>query len=180
MSAILAIKHKGHVYMAADSAVTAGDGIIILKKEKKIFKCGSLTIGYTGPMQGLKTLLYRYKPPRRKAKATDDQYIYDTVWNSMGLQLINDGVAIKMEDILVPDVTLLFVYDGRLFETDAAFTFYEQDRCSAIGVGDEYAQALLEQIPEDEPDVKGKLNAIMLKLIDKYNFVREPVIIERI
>ena len=180
MSAALAIKHKGHVWMAADSGITAEDSIEPIETDSKIIKCGPLTIGYVGPVQGINTLRYRYVPPKKKAGETDDYYIYDSIWNSMGKKLVNDGVATKTEDIVVPDVTLLFVYKGRLFETDSAFAFYERKRYATGGVGCEYASALIEQISDDEKDIEGALTDIMEKIIEKHNFVCKPIKIVRI
>lgn len=94
--------------------------------------------------------------------------------------MVNDGVVTKTEDIVVPDVTLLFVYKGRLFETDSAFAFYERKRYATGGVGCEYASALIEQISDDEKDIKGALTDIMEKIIERHNFVCKPIKIVRI
>jgi len=155
MSAILAIKHKGRVWMAADSGISREDSIEVFETGSKIIKCGPLTIGYVGPVQGINTLRYRYVPPQKKTKETDDHYIYDSIWNSMGKKLVNDGVATKTDDVTVP-------------------------RYATTGIGCEYASALIEQISDDEKDIEGALTDIMEKIIEKHNFVCKPIKIVRI
>jgi len=129
MSCIIGLKHKGRVYVGADTAAS-NDDEIRMRKDKKVFKNGPFVIGYAGSIRTGQCLMRSYwKPP-----------------NSRNIFKIIECIRAHLNEFsLIRDdgyieTTILLAYGRRMYEIQADFQVSESmENFTAIGSGKYYA-----------------------------------------
>jgi len=139
MTAIVAIKHAGIVYMGGDSAGTT-DVAARVRVDPKVHKVGSTLIGYSGSFRSGQLLAHALAFPARPAKMSVEKFMVTLVADAVRTCL-QTGFQDKTETV---GPQLLIGYQGRIFNLYEDYQIEEiVEGYNAIGSGADIAIGVL-------------------------------------
>lgn len=116
MTAIVALKHKGIIYLAGDRCGSNGYSKS-LSVNPKIFKKGDFYLGYTSSFYMGQILEHIWTPPVRSEGLDDNVYLYKHVIPSLKNTLVDNHYGKYFdEELKEPNLgSFVIVYKGRIF-----------------------------------------------------------------
>lgn len=135
MTCIVGLKHKGKVYMGADSLSSTGGGCKHISKYKKVFKKGEMVIGFTSSWRMGQLLQYTLKVPYHKPGKAIHTYMVTDFVKSVKECFREGGYDSGV---------FLVGYRSQLFKIYGDFQVdISADDYSACGCGDDWAAGSL-------------------------------------
>lgn len=139
MTAIVAIKHAGIVYMGGDSAGST-DVAIRTRIDPKVHKLGSVLIGYSGSYRASQLLSHSLAFPARPAKMKVEKFMVTLVADAVR-ECLKAG---SIEKIDAHGAQVLIGYQGRIFNLYDDYQVEEiAEGYNAIGSGADVAMGVL-------------------------------------
>jgi ATP-dependent protease HslVU (ClpYQ) peptidase subunit len=141
MTCIVAIEHKGSVYIGGDSAYSGDNMISSTAANEKIFILDNVIIGVCGSMRTMQVIHHGLKIPVRKEEQTDMTYLTIDFVDALR-KLLKDKATISSDDNCdsLPDTGFLLGYNKKLFEVDTDMQIVRPiDSYAAMGSGGEVA-----------------------------------------
>ena len=127
MTCIVAAKAKdGSIVMGADSAGSDSWSLIVLK-DPKIYRVGSMLIGFTSSYRMGQLLGHSLSLPEHHADVPLEKYMATTFMDAVRSCLKNGGYA-KTENSVESGGTFLAAYKGRIFQVQENFSVVENGR----------------------------------------------------
>lgn len=161
MSVIAARVYKDKIVMAADSIVVRGWSKRTDHDIVKINEINGMIVGSTGYAQEL-SLMWQYMTTHKPAAATEkDVLAFVVEFSRWKRELIGNGSV---------DNTYLMAYDGHLFQIEDMLV-YEVSEWSAVGAGEDFANAVLYlgNSPRDAVKVACELSCFVAEPIIEYS-----------
>lgn len=161
MSVVAARVYKDKIVMAADSIVVRGWSKRTDHDVVKINEINSMIVGSTGYAQEL-SLMWQYMTTHKPATAIEkDVLAFIVEFSKWKRDLIGNGSV---------DNTYLMAYDGHLFQIEDMLV-YEVSEYSAIGAGEDFANAVLYMgnNPRDAVKVACELSCFVAEPIIEYS-----------
>ena len=177
---VIGLKHKGRVYMGADSKVS-GEWLYFSSPESKIIRYQDpepMLLGISGECRIPQILDHCFTPPRRPKNCTDLQYLCKTFMQSVRKAMRQAGALEKTDG--VESMVLfsgLLAYRKKLYFFDADMSILEPSgNVAAVGSGQPYALGAMEAMTTKDPKKK-ILRA--LEIAGKYDpYVGPPYYVE--
>lgn len=154
------VDDEGSMYLAGDSAASAGYDLTI-KRTPKVFAKGGMLIGVAGYWRMAQIIQYLYDFPEHEAEVSTEEYIVAHFVEGLREAVRDAGHVRKEMEQERHESSILVAYQGQLFEiegnyqvTDTKHNFY------AIGSGAPYALGVMyatEGSLSDEPLLRLKL-----------------------
>lgn len=114
MTCIVGLKHGKHVYIGADSAAVASNGVrLVVRKDEKVFKNGDFLIGFCGSFRMGQLLKYSLKIPKMDAKESFEEYMVTKFIDSIR-ECFKNGGFLTVEDEIEYGGTFLVGYKDKL------------------------------------------------------------------
>lgn len=151
MTAIVAVSHKGRVYMGGDAACNSGDHVSVMS-EPKVWKAAGMVMGVCGHLCVLQFAKYSVQWPRYKGQNPERFMgsqlapLYRKALKTLRGELLTGGD----DDPL--DADILLGLGGKLFSMDASGAFCDQGSAWAIGSGGDVANGVLFHTAGEEPE----------------------------
>lgn len=164
MSVVAARVYKDKIVMAADSIVVRGWSKRTDHDIVKINEINGMIVGSTGYAQEL-SLMWQYMTTHKPATATEkDVLTFVVEFSRWKRELIGSGSV---------DNTYLMAYDGHLFQIEDMLV-YEVSEWSAVGAGEDFANAVLYMgnSPRDAVKVACELSCLVSEPIIEYSMQR--------
>jgi hypothetical protein len=161
MSVVAARVYKDKIVMAADSIVVRGWSKRTDHDIVKINEINGMIVGSTGYAQEL-SLMWQYMTTHKPAAATEkDVLAFVVEFSRWKRELIGNGSV---------DNTYLMAYDGHLFQIEDMLV-YEVSEWSAVGAGEDFANAVLYlgNSPRDAVKVACELSCFVAEPIIEYS-----------
>lgn len=161
MSVVAARVYKDKIVMAADSIVVRGWSKRTDHDIVKINEINGMIVGSTGYAQEL-SLMWQYMTTHKPAIATEkDVLAFVVEFSRWKRELIGNGSV---------DNTYLMAYDGHLFQIQDMLV-YEVSEWSAVGAGEDFANAVLYlgNSPRDAVKVACELSCFVAEPIIEYS-----------
>lgn len=161
MSVVAARVYKDKIVMAADSIVVRGWSKRTDHDIVKINEINGMIVGSTGYAQEL-SLMWQYMTTHKPAAATEkDVLAFVVEFSRWKRELIGNGSV---------DNTYLMAYDGHLFQIQDMLV-YEVSEWSAVGAGEDFANAVLYlgNSPRDAVKVACELSCFVAEPIIEYS-----------
>lgn len=161
MSVVAARVYKDKIVMAADSIVVRGWSKRTDHDIVKINEINGMIVGSTGYAQEL-SLMWQYMATHKPATATEkDVLAFVVEFSRWKRELIGNGSV---------DNTYLMAYDGHLFQIEDMLV-YEVSEWSAVGAGEDFANAVLYlgNSPRDAVKVACELSCFVAEPIIEYS-----------
>jgi hypothetical protein len=161
MSVVAARVYKDKIVMAADSIVVRGWSKRTDHDIVKINEINGMIVGSTGYAQEL-SLMWQYMTTHKPAAATEkDVLAFVVEFSRWKRDLIGNGSV---------DNTYLMAYDGHLFQIQNMLV-YEVSEWSAVGAGEDFANAVLYlgNSPRDAVKVACELSCFVAEPIIEYS-----------
>lgn len=154
MTSIVALEHKGHVYMGGDSASVSGLDVEIMARPK-VFRVGDFLIGYTSSFRMGQLLEHNLDIPENN-EADDYKYLV-TKFIPAVRQCLKDGGYAAVDNNKEHGGTFLVGYRGLAYLVGDDFQVSRR-MCgyAACGCGESYALAALATIKILQPDMPPK------------------------
>lgn len=134
MSCIVALRDQGVIYMGADSAGSDG-WTLLARRDPKIFRVGSMLIGFTTSFRMGQLLGYSLTLPAHHADVAVERYMATSFIDAVRSCLKAGGWA-KKESEVEKGGNFLVAYRGRIFEICEDFQVGESDGdFAAVGSG---------------------------------------------
>lgn len=138
MTCIVALVDKGAVHMGCDSAGVGGYSRQN-RADPKIYRVGSMLIGFTTSFRMGQLLGYALTPPHHHADVAIEKYMATTFVDAVRECLKAGGWAGKDKEV-EQGGTFLVGYRGRIFEIESDYQVAERsDPYNAVGCGFELA-----------------------------------------
>lgn len=173
MTCIVALAHKGKVYMGGDSAGVSGMSLH-LRKDPKVFVRGPLVMGYTSSFRMGQVLRFSREIP--EAPHADDLYRWMcTTFIDGCRKAMKDGGYLTVNNSLESGGTFLVGVRGRIFHVDSDFQVGEWSTpfCS-VGCGDDLAVSAM-AVSKGTPEHRIKTS---LQVAEQFSAgVRAPFVI---
>lgn len=160
MSVVAARVYKDKIVMAADSIIVRGWSKRTDHDIVKINEINGMIVGGTGYAQEL-SLMWQYMTTHQPATATEkDVLAFVVEFSRWKRELIGNGSV---------DNTYLMAYDGHLFQIEDMLV-YEVSEWSAVGAGEDFANAVLYlgNSPRDAVKVACELSCFVADPIIEY------------
>lgn len=142
MTCIVALKHKGRVFMGADSASVGGLSLWH-NKNPKIYVVGPFMFGFTSSWRMGQILGYSFIPPKQEKGESVEKFMHTKFINEVRCCLRTGGFA-KVETNQESGGTFLVSYKGRIFTVCDDFQIQETiHNFTACGCGDHLAMGSL-------------------------------------
>ncbi len=143
MTCIVAIAHKGKVYMGGDGAGTDSSYGQVRRIDKKVFKNGDYLMGFTDSFRMGQLLAYKLTPP--EPHPGKDLYAFMvTDFVEAVRDCLKAGGYSKVLDNEETGGNFLVGYKGRLFEIGGDYQVGEShDKYNAVGCGEDLALGAL-------------------------------------
>jgi ATP-dependent protease HslVU (ClpYQ) peptidase subunit len=139
MTCVVALKHGGRVYMGADSAGVGGWYSRQNRMDPKIYRVGSMLIGFTTSFRMGQLLGYGLTAPHHHADVAIEKYMATTFIDAVRSCLKAGGWAEKEKD-QERGGNFLVAYKGRVFEVQSDYQVAESvDAFNAVGCGQDLA-----------------------------------------
>jgi ATP-dependent protease HslVU (ClpYQ) peptidase subunit len=173
MTCVVGIAINNKVYLAGDSAGTAGLEVEV-RATKKVFYNKEFLMGYCGSFRIGQVLQYIFKPPKlTQAKKKDLMRFMVHDFVSAMRMCIHSELKDSEEDIINNNGPYLVGVCGRLFEVQEDFQVSELlDGCHAIGAGGAYALGSLHSTKGQ--DTEKRLNMALDAAVHYNASVRKP------
>jgi hypothetical protein len=175
MTCIAALKHKGKVYMAADSAGVAGYNLTVLRSPK-IYRVGDFLFGFTSSFRMGQLLGHKLKVP--KQTGGDVEQFMCTVFVDAIRECFRTGGFMTKSSEAEAGGEFLVGYRGRIFKVCSDFLVAEARLpFDACGCGQDVA---LGSLFSSEGDPKERLR-LALKAAERFSGgVRGPFLVKDI
>lgn len=175
MTCVVALKDNGKIYMGADSAGVAGLSIQT-RKDPKIYKVGSMLIGFTSSFRMGQLLGYSLDVPDHDPRVPIEKYMA-TVFVDAIRTTLKEGGYTTVDNNEERGGTFIVAYQDRTFRIENDFQVGEvTDDYTAIGCGEDIALGSLYTSVGQEPNSR-----ILLALEAAAKFsagVRAPFTVE--
>ncbi|MDB5358883.1 MAG: hypothetical protein JWO51_180 [Rhodospirillales bacterium] len=153
MTCIVGIVHKGSVVIGGDSAGVGGYDMQI-RADRKVFRNGSLIMGFTSSFRMGQLLAVKLTPPRHHPDDDLWRYMVGPFVDEVRTVLSAGGYS-KKENNVEEGGCFLVGFRGRLFQIESDFQVGERtDGFSAVGCGEAYALGSLAETDGRAPDVR--------------------------
>lgn len=138
MTCIVALKHKGKVYMGADSAGVGGLNLSI-RKDPKIYINGPFMFGFTSSFRMGQILGYSFNPPKQEQGEPIEKFMATKFINEVR-KCLKDGGFAKINNNEEEGGFFIVSYKGRIFTVQCDFQVAEEvQNYTAVGCGDHLA-----------------------------------------
>lgn len=176
MTCIVAVAHKGKVYIAGDSAGVAGLSLTV-RADEKVFRTGDFLFGFCGSFRMGNLLRYKFVPP--KQGDADDITYMNTAFVDAVRQCLKDGGFARKKDEAEHGGNFLVGYHGQIYNIESDYQVgLPALPFDAIGCGFDLALGAMYVTPTMEPR-KRILKA--LKASEQFSAgVRAPFIIKSV
>ncbi len=116
MTAIVALKHEGKIYLMGDRCGSNGYSKL-LTSNPKVFKVGDFHLGYTSSFYMGQILEHMWTPPARLEGITDTGYFYKQVIPSIKTCLVENHFGQHFDDkYKEPSLgSFIIIYKNRIF-----------------------------------------------------------------
>lgn len=157
MTCIVGYSLKGKVFIGGDSAGVNTDTYgLTVRNDPKVFKNGSMIMGFTTSFRMGDLLHHALVIPDRHADEDVDKWLRTSFVNAVRDCLKSGGFAGKEKEIEAGG-TFLVGYEGRLFEIGDDYQVGEAvDPYDAVGCGSDYAKgamaAMINLVPGIAPE----------------------------
>jgi ATP-dependent protease HslVU (ClpYQ) peptidase subunit len=127
MTCIVALKAEdGRIVMGADSAGSDSWSLIVLK-DPKIYRVGSMLIGFTSSFRMGQLLGHSLSLPEHHSDVPVERYMATTFMDAVR-RCLKDGGYAKRENDVESGGTFLVAYKGRIFQVQDNFAIIENGR----------------------------------------------------
>ena len=116
MTCIVALRHKGVIYMGADSAGVGGYSLRV-RTDPKIYRSGPVLFGFTTSFRMGQLLGHAFSMPTHHRDVPIEKFMATTFIDAVRQCLKNGGYAKKENDV-EKGGTFLVAYSKRLFRID--------------------------------------------------------------
>lgn len=138
MTCIVALKDNGRVFMGADSAGVGGYSRSN-RMDPKIYRVGSMLIGFTTSFRMGQLLGYSLTPPHHHADVAIEKYVA-TVFITAVRDCLKAGGWAEKEKEQEKGGTFLVAYKARIFEIHSDYQVGERaEPYNAVGCGEDLA-----------------------------------------
>lgn len=142
MTCIVALRHNGTIYMAADSA-GCNDHDMTIRADPKIFALGNMLFGFTTSFRFGQLLRYHLEIPTFEGIDDPHEYLVRRLVPAMRT-VLKDGGYSKVENGVEQGATCMIGLDSGMYVIDSDFQVGESvDAFAAIGSGHAYAKGVL-------------------------------------
>lgn len=139
MTCIVALRHKGVIYMGCDSAGVGGWYARSNRVDPKIYRVGDSLIGFTTSFRMGQLLGHALALPHHHADVAVEKYMVTSFIDAVRSCLKNGGWAEREKEQERGGVFLV-AYRGRIFEIESDYQVGERDEpFSAVGCGADLA-----------------------------------------
>jgi ATP-dependent protease HslVU (ClpYQ) peptidase subunit len=146
MSCVVGIKHKGNVYIGADTRGSSEGGDIRPIKAQKIFRVGNYLLGAVGSARGCQILHSKFFDPPEDILDFPD-YLRNHCREKGCLAITDDQTEAWVSNLIIG-------YKKQLYEILVDFHISTVDEFTAIGSGGTYALGSLKAIQELNNDME--------------------------
>jgi len=151
MTCIIALEHKGKVYIGGDSAAVAGHDINVLINPK-VFKIRDFLIGYTSSFRMGQLLQYNLEVPENLCGDDDMRYLV-TKFIPAVRDCMKNGGYIKIENNQESGGYFLVGYHGKAYKVSDDFQITRTtNKFNAVGCGESYALGALAALNITNPE----------------------------
>lgn len=150
MTCIIALEHKGKVYMGGDSAAVAGWDIQ-LSADPKVFQVGEFLIGYTSSFRMGQLLQYNLEIPEN-ADGNDMRYLVSKFIPAVR-ECLKEGGYAKIDNNQEEGGFFLIGYHGKAYKVCQDFQITRMtDGYIAVGAGENFALGALAAMKIEDPE----------------------------
>lgn len=165
MTCIAAVVHNRNVYMGADSCVTAGDELLVMRLQKAWNPLPGVVVGAAGDLEFLELLRDVRWPgsfPERCVSSFLRQEIGAAVRTAARECGYDFGMGEDDDDASTVSGDYIIGVHGRLFRASNAGAFVEvREAWAAIGTGGASARAVLYHTRRSKADPRTRLKAAL-------------------
>lgn len=178
MTAIAAVKHRGKVYMGADSAAVAGYSLAI-RDDAKIFRNGPMIFGFTSSFRMGQLLRYSLTLPERPPSAKDTfGWLATSFVNAVRCCLKDGGFARKENEVESAGVFLVG-YQGNIYGIDSDYHVGSCGDFAAVGCGADLVLGSLFSTKGKDPGTRLRMSLEAAECFSAgvrgpFHFLREP------
>jgi len=181
MTCIVAIKHKGKIYMGGDSAgCYPGTDRLVSLKTPKLFRNGEFLIGIENSLRMGQLLNFSFCPPKRPSKMSKDKFMSTSFMDAVRQCFRKGGYQSKNDEQEIGG-NFIVGYQGNIYLAEGDYNIHtRRDSYATIGSGSEVALGALyvNQNHYDDPELRIRE---ALSAAEKFNLtVRRPFIIKSI
>jgi ATP-dependent protease HslVU (ClpYQ) peptidase subunit len=177
MTCIVALKHEGAVWMGADSAGVGGYSMH-LRKDPKIYRVGSMLLGFTSSFRMGQLLGYKLKMPDHDPRMAAEKWMA-TEFIDACRTCFKDGGWMRKDHDVEEGGFFLVAYQGRVFHVMSDLQVAETlDDYAATGCGVDLALGSLFSSAGQDPNER-----VLLSLRAAAHFsagVAEPFLVEKL
>lgn len=178
MTCIAALKHKDKIYMACDSAVTAGDNLLITGNDKIALldvPCGDgyerLMIGSSGDLRIL-NLISVFQPPARTCPS--EQYLIGDFSRAFHTFLENNGALRQSNGADNISFYTLIAFNGKIYSWSVDFGLLECVEGFEVEGSGVSARGVLWALKDMRMSAERKLGRVMEYAANYCEGVRPP------
>ena len=142
MTCIIGLKHKGDIYIGADSAGVGGSSISN-RVDSKIYEVGEFIFGFTSSFRMGQLLGYSFKPPIHSKGISIEEFMCTSFINEVKATLKEGGFS-RNKNGEDEGGTFIVGYRGRLFTIFDDYQISEvADTYDAVGCGEDLAKGAM-------------------------------------
>lgn len=150
MTCIVAVAHKGDVWMGADSAGVAGTRLTV-RRDPKIYRVGDFLFGFTSSFRMGQLLGYTFKPPQHPSELGVERYM-NTVFIDALRDCLKAGGYARTNNGAEEAGLFLVAYRARIFRVDDDYQVGESGEAfNAVGCGADLALGALHATRDKAP-----------------------------
>jgi ATP-dependent protease HslVU (ClpYQ) peptidase subunit len=173
MTAVAAIEHNGHVYLAGDAAFSTDDAVWI-QSEPKVFRRGAVVIGIAGRARWESLLRYVVDVPPFRRDQDPARWANVDLATAIRKAATHEGYEHESGFIEFEGCIAMVGIAGKLFVIEPDLAAW-RPLCGyhAIGSGGEHARVSLSET-RDRMQPKTRLKRALERAAEKTPFVRPP------
>jgi len=116
MTCIVALKHKGVIYMGADSAGVGGYSLSV-RTDPKIYRSGPALFGFTTSFRMGQLLGHAFEMPKHHRDVPIEKFMATTFIDAIR-KCLKDGGFAQLKESVEKGGTFLVGYHGKIFHVD--------------------------------------------------------------
>lgn len=149
MTAIVAYREKGKVYIGGDSAGVSGTYLVI-RKDEKVFKKGNFIIGFTSSYRMGQILKYKLNVPEQEKNMSDIEYM-STVFIDSVRECLKLGGYSNISNNVEEGGNFIVGYKGEIYEIESDYQVgVPEPNFAACGCGGNFAKACLYTLKDNK------------------------------
>jgi ATP-dependent protease HslVU (ClpYQ) peptidase subunit len=179
MTCIVALKQDNKVWMGADSAGVGGSSLHV-RVDPKIYRVGTMLIGFTTSFRMGQLLGYKLKMPDHDPRHDIARYMATDFIDACRNCLKDGGFAKKESEVEIGG-TFLVAYSGRIFQISSDYQVGERtDPYNAVGCGEDIALGSLYTSSGIILDPKERIMKALEAAATYSSSVRAPFFVEEL